>query len=598
MKKYLIIALVFLLPAVMFSQKNYKNPEIASKDIFDHIKYLASDKLEGRYTGSKGEKLAYEYIEKQFKSYGLKPAFGKSYIQPFKFIEKVELTKDNSLTLTSAGKSKSLILKTDFITAPFSGTAKVKGELVFAGFGISAPKLNYDDYAGLDVKGKIVVVLNHHPEYGKNGSQFEMFASFRQKATVAKEKGALALIMVNEIIPNNDQDKLIEFTYTQSPLIKDFSALQAKRDFIVELFKNEGMDFPAHQTKITSEKKPASFLFKSASAEISTGVKEVNGTAHNIAAILEGSDPVLKNEYIVFGAHYDHLGWGQTGSLYRGTDKQIHNGADDNASGTTGLLELSEKFASVKGNKRSLIFVAFSGEELGILGSTYFVNNPPVKIENITAMLNMDMIGRMNSDNVLNIIGAGTAQEFKKVLNSRNSYDFKLSITEDGMGGSDHQAFTNKQIPVLFFFTAMHQDYHKPSDKLEKINADGQEKVLKYVYDISTSIDSIGSKLQFVQVKAPVQKRPSGGSKVYVGTVPEFGYQGKGFKLSGVSDNSPAQKAGLKAGDIMIKFGPKEVKDIYDYMYAMNEYNPGDEVDVVVLRDGKEVTVRMKLEAK
>ncbi len=598
MRKYLVLLFLLILPISLLSQKNYKNPEIASKDIFDHIKYLASDKLEGRYTGSKGEKLAYQYIEKQFKSYGLKPAFGKSYIQKFKFIEKVELTKNNTVKLAAGEKSKNLSLKSDFMTAPFSGSAKVKGGLVFAGFGISAPKLNYDDYAGIDVKGKIAVVLNHHPEYGKNGSQFEMFASFRQKASVAKEKGAAALIMVNEIIAGSDQDKLIEFVYTQSPLLKDFAAVQVKREFIQELFKNEGLDFAAHQNKITGEKKPASFVFKNASAEISTGVKEVNGTAHNVAGILEGSDPVLKNEFIVFGAHYDHLGWGQAGSLYRGTDKLIHNGADDNASGTTGLLEISEKFAVSKSNKRSLIFAAFSGEELGILGSTYFVNNPPVKIENITAMLNMDMIGRMNEDNVLNIIGAGTAQEFKKILNNRNSYNFKLSLTDDGMGGSDHQAFTNKQVPVLFFFTAMHQDYHKPSDKLEKINTEGQEKVLKYVYDVSTSIDSIANKLQFVQVKAPVQKRPSGGSKVYVGTVPEFGYQGKGFKLSGVSDNSPAQKAGLKAGDIMIKFGPKEVKDIYDYMYAMNEYNPGDEVDVVVLRDGKEVTVKMKLEAK
>lgn len=598
MKKYFILFFIVIITSSVLPQKNYSNAEISSKDIYDHLKYIASDELEGRYTGSKGEKLAADYIENQFKSYGLKPAFANSYIQTFSFIEKVEMTGDNSITLKSGGKSKKLELKNEFMTAAFSGSSKISGELVFAGYGISAPKLNYDDYAGLDVKGKIVVVLRGQPEYDKNGSQFEMFAALRQKASIAKEKGAAGIIFFNGYLPKNDQDKLPEFNYDQSPLLKDFGAIQVKRTFIDGLFKDEGLNLSDYQDKISKEKKPASFKFKNASAEVNTGVVEVTGTGHNVAAVLEGTDPLLKNEYIVFGAHYDHLGWGQTGSLYRGTDKQIHNGADDNGSGTVGILELAEKFASLKNNRRTLVFVAFSGEELGILGSTGFVNNSPIPLNKVTAMLNLDMIGRLNNDNILNVIGAGTANEFKSILNKRNNYNFSLSLTDDGMGGSDHQAFTNKQVPVLFFFSAMHQDYHKPSDKIEKINTTGEEKILKFVYDIASSLDSIGTKLQFVQVKSAVQKRPSGGSKVYVGTVPEFGYKGKGFKLSGVSDNSPAQKGGLKAGDIMIKFGPKDVKDIYDYMYAMNDFNPGDSVDVVIIRDEKEMTIKLKLEAK
>lgn len=598
MKKYSVLFLVLLLPCLISAQKNYSNPEISSKDIYDHLKYLASDELEGRYTGSKGEKLAYEYIVKQFQSYGLKPAFNGDFLQPFSFIDKVELTKNNTAVLTYGDSKKNLVIKSDFITAPFSGSARIKGDLVFAGYGISAPKIGYDDYNSIDVKGKIVVVLRNHPEYDKNGSKFEMFSALRQKASVAKEKGAAGIILVNGFYPQNDQDKLMEFTYDQSPFIKDFPAVQVKRSFIDELFKTAGLNFSDYQLKISKESKPASFKFDNASAEIETGVVEASGTGHNVAAILEGSDPILKNEYIVFGAHYDHLGWGQTGSLYRGTEKLIHNGADDNASGTVGLLELAEKIAVVKNIKRSIIFVAFSGEELGILGSSYFVNNSPVPLDKITAMLNMDMIGRLNNDNVLNIIGAGTAQEFKPVLSRRNNYNFSLSLTDDGMGGSDHQAFTNKKVPVLFFFTAMHQDYHKPSDKYDKINYTGEEKVLKYVYDVASSLDSIGAKIQFVQVKSAPQKRPSGGSKVYVGTIPEFGYKGKGFKLSGVSDNSPAQKGGMQAGDVMIKFGKKEVKDIYDYMYSMNGFNPGDTVEVVVLRNDKEVTLKLKLESK
>jgi hypothetical protein len=593
-----ILLLVLFISSLVPAQKYYSNPEISSKDIYDHLKYLASDELEGRYTGSKGEKLAYEYIQKQFESYGLKPAFTDGYLQSFSFTDKVELTGSNSVLLSIGDKENRLLIKTDFMTAPFSGTAAIKGDLVFAGYGISAPKLNYDDYSGIDVKGKIVIVLRGNPEYDKNGSPFEMFSSFRQKASVAKEKGAAGIIVVNGFFPKNDEDKLIEFTYDQSPLLKDFSVIQVKRSFIDELFKSEGLNLSDYQLQISKDKKPASFPFKKASANIKTGVTEIMGTGHNVAAILEGNDPLLKSEYIVIGAHYDHLGYGQIGSLYRGPEKLIHNGADDNASGTAGILELAEKLASTKSLKRSVVFVAFSGEELGILGSTYFVNNPPVPLDKTTGMLNLDMIGRLNNDNVLNVIGAGTAQEFKNLLNRRNGYNFSLSMTDDGMGGSDHQAFTNKQIPVLFFFTAMHQDYHKPSDKIEKINSAGEEKVVRFVYDIASSIDSIGSKLQFVQVKTTAQRRPSGGSKVYVGTVPEFGYKGKGFKLSGVSDNSPAQKGGLQAGDVMIKFGPKEVKDIYDYMYAMNNYNPGDTVDVVVLRGDKEMTFKLKLAAK
>ena len=598
MKKHSILFLVLLLPSLIFSQKNYSNPAISSKDIYDHLKYLASDKLEGRYSGSNGEKLAYEYIVDQFKSYGLKPAFKEGFLQTFSFIEKVELTKDNSVSITLNKKAKILVLKDDYMVAPFSGSSKIKGALVFAGYGISAPKLKYDDYEGLDVKGKIVVVMRNHPEYDKSNSGLEMFASFRQKASVAKEKGAIGIILVNGFFPQNDQDKLIEFNYDQSPLLKDFSALQVKRSFVEELFKAENLNFSDIQLNISKNKKPDSFEFKNASAEIETGVVEKTGTGHNAAAILEGNDPLLKNEYIVFGAHYDHLGWGQTGSLYRGADNAIHNGADDYASGTAGVLEIAEKFASLRNNKRSIIFIAFSGEELGILGSTAFVNNPPFPLDKISSMINMDMIGRLNNDNVLNVIGTGTAQEFKSILNKRNKYGFSLSMTDDGMGGSDHQAFTNKKIPVLAFFTAMHQEYHKPTDKIELINSPGEEKVLSYIFDISTSLDSIGNKIQFVQVQTKAAARPSGGSKVYVGTVPEFGYKGTGFKLSGVSDNSPAQKAGLKAGDIMIKFGKKDVKDIYDYMYSMNEFNPGDVVDVTVLRDGKELTVKIKLEAK
>jgi hypothetical protein len=317
--------------------------------------------------------------------------------------------------------------------------------------------------------------------------------------------------------------------------------------------------------------------------------------------MLEGADPLLKNEYIVIGAHYDHLGIDQLkeSSMYKGKDKQIHNGADDNASGTSGLLEVAEKLASMKGLlKRSIIFAAFSGEELGILGSTYMTNNFPADIKNVTGMLNMDMIGRLNEENSLTIIGAGTASEWKELLNGKNSYGFKLGMSEGGSGGSDHQAFSNKNIPVLFFFTGTHSDYHKPTDDAEKINIEGETKVANYVFDIALALDKLEKRLQYVKVEEPAARGGGGRTRVTVGTVPEFGYNGTGYKLSGTTEGSPAAKAGMKAGDIIVKFGPKSVGNIYDFMYAMQDYKAGDKVDIIALREGKEMTFTVELIAK
>ncbi len=419
----------------------------------------------------------------------------------------------------------------------------------------------------------------------------------RRKASIAKDKGAKGIIFVNGFKPAED-DNLVEFKYDRSAGIDDFPAVHVKRDFADKLIAANGKNFKEIQAEIDNTKKPNSFLITDGKANVETEVIYNNGVGRNVVGWIEGSDPELKNEYIVLGAHYDHLGYGEVGSLYRGDDILIHNGADDNASGTTGLLELAEKFASDPSQiKRSIIFMAFSGEELGLLGSIYIVNNSPVNIENIAAMLNMDMIGRLNEDTVLNVIGVGTSTNFKSMLEEKNSYGFNLSFTDDGFGGSDHQSFTNKNIPVLFFFTGTHEDYHKPSDDTEKINFAGQENIVKYVYDVTVELSNTKAKPDYVQVKREAPRAGYGG-KVYVGTVPEFGYEGKGFKLSGVSDGGPAQLAGLQGGDIMIKFGKKDLENIYDFMYAMSEYSPGDEVDVVVLRDGEEKTFTLKLQSK
>lgn len=601
MKKLSVLIIVLFTLSVQAQDKIHSS-DITAQEIKASVFYLASDAMKGRFTGSPEERKAGDYIKNEFLLYGLKPAFNGSWFQEFPFVEKVEMTKANSLALEVKSKKQSLKAGTDFTTVSYSGKGNAAGELVFAGYGISAPKINYDDYEGIDVKGKIVVVMRYHPEHDSAKSEFGKYASFRNKATVAKEKGAVAIILVNGYLPVNDDDPLMDLRYDGAPAMKDISVQQVKRNFVDDLFNADEKSFTEIQKQIDTSKKPSSFLFTNSKVSLSTEIKEIVKKGRNVAGMIEGSDPVLKNEYIVIGGHYDHLGIDQLkeSSLDRSKEKLIHNGADDNASGAAGVLELAEKFASMQGLlKRSILFAAFSGEELGILGSTYMTNNFPVDIKNVIAMLNMDMIGRLNEENSLTIIGAGTSSMWKELLNQKNTYGFKLGMSDGGSGGSDQQAFSNKNVPVLFFFTGTHSDYHKPTDDAEKINFEGEEKVANYVFDIALAVDKLDKRPQYVKVEEPAA-RPGGGGKtrVTVGTVPEFGYNGNGYKISGVTDGSPAAKAGIKAGDIIIKFGPKTVSNIYDFMYASQDYKAGDKVDIVVLRRNTEMTFNVELIAK
>ena len=597
MKKNLPILLVFFACSFLSAQVKEHQSEITAKEIIGHISYLASDAMRGRASGSKEIFEAADYIKDEFKLFGLKPLFKNSFLQEYSFISDVKASQNNSLSFNVDGTEIKLKYGEDFISAPFSGTGKSKAKLVFAGYGISAPKLNYDDYKDLDVKGKIVIVMRSNPEYDNPHSQFDKFSSLRSKAAIAKEKGATGIIFVNAPLPKDSPDDLIQFKYDRAGGVKEFSVVHAKRNFIDKLFEAENLNFEQQQKMMKDSTKPASFEFKKSSAQIETEIKEVESKTVNVCGYLEGNDPKLKDEYLVIGAHFDHLGMGGDGSLYKGKDEQIHNGADDNASGTSGVLELAEKFASIKGQlKRSIIFVTFSGEELGLLGSNYFVNNPPVPVEKMVTMLNLDMIGRLNPENALTVYGTGTSSKFKELLNKNNVDSFKLAFNDEGFGPSDQSSFYGKAIPVLFFFTGVHADYHRPTDDAELINSTGEEKIVKYVFNIANALDDQPEKPDYINV--PRKEQSSGGWKVYVGTVPDYSSNSEGFKLSGVSPGSPAEKAGLKANDIMLQFGDKKIENIYDYVYALQDHVPGDVVEVRVKRNNEILTVTVTLGAK
>jgi hypothetical protein len=593
----IFFSLLILFAFVSIRSQNISNPEITAEEIKEHITFLASDDLEGRDSGTEELFAAAVYISDEFKNYGLEPIFLESFTQEFPFIKTIELTEKNNLTFLVNENEFTPILKEDYITVPFSGNAEVNAKLIFAGFGISAPDLEYDDYDGIDVKDKIVIVLRNTPEPNVPHSEFDAHSPLRKKASVARDKGASAIIFVNPYDENKTTDDLVEFSYDRGGQIGGFSAVSIKRNFVEQLFQSEGINFKEVYDQIIETKKPSSLELKNSSAKISTEVKEVEAVSWNVGGYLEGNDAELKNEWIIIGAHFDHLGMGGEGSLYRGDELQIHNGADDNASGTTGVLELAQKFAAQKDNlKRSIAFFTFSGEELGLLGSNYLVNNLPFPAEDAITMINMDMIGRLK-DSSLIVYGTGTSSNWKDILNKYNSYGFKLTFNDEGFGPSDHSSFYGMKIPVLFFFTGTHEDYHKPSDDTEKINLAGEKNILDYVYDVAMDVDNAPERPDYLLV----EKKQTGqmfARKVYVGTVPDFASNVDGYKISGVSEGSPAQLAGLQGGDIIISFGGKKISNIYDFTYALGDFVPGDEVDVIVKRGEQEITYKIKLASK
>lgn len=591
MKRIHLFLVVFFIQAALFAQA-IDSPEITAEEILEHIKYLASDELEGRFTGTEQCFLAAKYIAEEFKKAGLEPVFNGSYFQEFPFISDITLG-DNFLEFISLGKINPQLNK-EYIPLPFSDNLSVESKLVFAGYGISSKENNYDDYEGVDVNGKIVIVLRGHPDLNSAQSPFDQLARLRFKAATARDKGASAIIFVNNLEKKED-DQLYKLEYDGATKVKGISIVQIKREILQQLLNSSKLNLDEIEKEIIDNKKPNSFELD-ITAKIKTEVNEVQSISWNVGALLKGSDEKLSDEFIVIGAHFDHLGWGKQNSLYQG-EPMIHNGADDNASGTTGLLELSEKFSHERDKiKRSILFFAFSGEELGLLGSNYLVNNFPIPIEKVVTMINMDMIGRLK-DSSLIVYGTGTSTDWKNILNEKNSFGFKLTFNDDGFGPSDHSSFYAKKIPVLFFFTGTHEDYHKPSDDYDKINSGGQEKVLKYIYEVASEISNKESRPDYIAVERKDTGRMTA-SRVWVGTMPDFSGDVDGYKLGGVTEGSPASVGGLKAGDVIIRFGEQKISNIYDFTQAIAKYKPGDKVKVVFKRGNEELETELELKAR
>ena len=584
-----------------------RSNEITKEEIYEHINYLASEKLEGRYPGTQGDILAREYISREFEKYGLIPKGDSAFIQRFDMNNGVKKGKANTLKFYDDGKQVS-VSESDFTPLGLSSNGKVKGGLVFAGYGINAPMLDYSDFKDangnmIDVEGKVIVIMRYSPTtMNPNNDKFAKFEELRTKIASFKDLKPAGVIIITPPInsTSSNADILMDVGFDMVSQNSGIPTINTKRGIIESFLKQRGYDLSKIQEGINSGIKPNSFEIKEVSVEYEVDLEKNTAKTGNVVGFLEGSDPVLKNEVIVIGAHFDHLGYGGQNSMYRGKDKLPHVGADDNASGTTGVLEIAQKLSSEKDKlKRSVLFICFTAEEEGLIGSSYFAKSDEFKNYNIVAMLNMDMVGRLKDDKLI-LNGTGTSTYWTPMIEELNKkYNFNTSMNPEGFGPSDHSSFYAKDIPVLMFFTDLHTDYHKPTDTPDKINTEGQQKVLNMVYDMAYDLSTRDVKPEFTKVAVKEENKGERKSvRVYVGTVPDFSYSDAGYKISGVQSGSPAEKAGILAGDIMIKFGDKEINNLYDYTAALGEYKPGQDVNVVVKRGTEEITVVVKLGTK
>jgi hypothetical protein len=632
------------------------------------VTYLASDELEGRGVGTEGLNKAADFLDGQFADAGLRTdLFQGSPFQEFEITVASELgpASQNRLTLLgpAAGdgpvKRISLKLNETFTPLAIGGTGKFEAPLVFVGYGITAKNLKrgeeplvYDDYAQIDVRDKVVIIVRKEPQQKDaaspfDGARFSEHASFDRKVTNANEHGAAAVIFVNdavevakqrEALPQALQDSLGKLAELRDKLSKtspadesyaklaEEAADEAKQaaesgrgvaaqgdvllDFagagpssrrnlpvyfctrttIDEVLQAAGRpDLTTVERQIDGDLVPRSCELPGWRAQGETNLVESKAKVKNVIAVLDGSGPQA-NETIVIGAHYDHLGYGGAGSLAPWT-AEIHNGADDNASGTAVLLEIARRLATAaeKPNRR-LVFIAFTGEERGLLGSAFYTRQPRFPLENTVAMFNLDMVGRLRDDN-LAIYGTGTAKEFDPLVQRlAHEYGFKLSKHAGGFGPSDHNSFYAKKIPVLHLFTGNHSDYHRPSDDSDKLNITGMRRIADFMVDVVRATDAGHERPTYVEIRrveqladAPEGDRPSFGSMpAYPNPAPD------GVLLEAVMEGTPADKAGIKGGDVLTKFGDSKITVLEDFESALRKHKPGDKVKVVVRR-GKEM---------
>jgi Peptidase family M28/PDZ domain/PA domain len=617
MRRLVLIAAVPLILAVPDIAAAFDGEDVDRENIVERVRadveYFSSDQLEGRGIDTKGIKLAAERIIEEYKTLGLKPAMPDgSYLQPFPVTVGQMKTKDTTQVVLNGpdGESRSLTVESQFQPIRRGTNGSADGDLVFIGYGITSEDDKYDDYAEVDVEGKVVVMIRREPRQdrddgGFNGKETSPNAYIDRKLELAVQNKAAAIIFVNDRFTHNsaERDELspstafgnagdtIPFVHVKQSVVDDLlkeSPLKTGDQTLSSL--DEVTAF------IDESLTPVSQVMTGWSADITTEFEVNTVIAENIIGVIEGEGP-LSDETIVIGGHYDHLGYGGFGSRARNRTGEIHNGADDNATGTAAVLELARRITSGPKPKRRIVFICFSAEERGLIGSNYYVRHPVFALDNTVTMLNFDMIGNLRNNRV-EVNGVGTASEFRSIVESTDeAQPIDITIKNDPFGGSDHLPFYQRKIPVMFCFTGMTAIYHTPDDDFDTLNIEGTVAVIDYAEGLFRGIDALETRPTFTAV-ARRSRRPSGRRMPSLGFAPELSdYSGEGVLVRTVRPDSPAEKAGVQVGDIVTMIGEKKVEGFQQIIETLTASKVGDKLKLTLKRGDETVETTVELGA-
>ncbi len=582
----LIVVLTFISCQPRFEK------EITTGEIENHIAYLASDELKGRYPGTPEDQMLSEYISSEFKQTGL-ILHEKKGLQLIEIVTDIEQGPSNQVVF---GENE-LDPGTDFTPFAFSASGSVKSEVVFAGYGfqIDEADIQWNDYAEVDVKGKWVMLFRGVPGEQDGSSPYVNYSEDRGKALNASDQGAAGVIFVSGT-SFDPGDQLVELKGKQHSLSIPVIHMSRTAANLL-LTTSEADSLLSYESRIASQLQSASFA-TGVTASISVDLQPKKMETANVIAMLKGSDADLREQYVILGAHHDHLGMGGEGSSSRRPDTiAAHYGADDNASGVAGVMEIAELMAT-KSPARSMIFTTFGAEEMGLVGSRYFTENAPVDLSAVQVMINLDMVGRLNSDRQLQIGGIGTSPGFESLLDSLNqSYGFSLKYSNEGYGPSDHASFYAQDVPVLFVSTGAHPEYHTPDDQLSTINLEGAREVMEYVAEIAEALANEKEKIVFAEAGPKVRGSSiSRRGGITLGLMPDVTYDGNdGMPVMFVTEGKPAAVGGIQGGDVIVAIEGKSVGNVYDYMSRMGQLKEGMSIIVTVIRDDDRLELVIRL---